>query len=51
MGRFLEAVAHGECRLREFVSPYTIFDLCFSFFYGLLRAELYTHGDLLLAFG
>lgn len=26
-------------------------NLRFSFFYGLLRAELYTHGDLLLAFG
>lgn len=47
----MEAVARGECGLREFVGPYTIFDLRFSFFYGLLRAELYTHGDLLLAFG
>ena len=40
MGRLMEAVARGECGLREFVEPYTIFDLRFSFFYGLLRGRV-----------
>jgi hypothetical protein len=51
MGRFVETITRRECGLRDFVGPYKIFDLRFSFFYGLLQAELYTHGDLLLAFG